>query len=417
VEVRKSHQRVAADLKWSHFGRRRWIRKVTMVQSSPGVNTETLGHSLARDLPDEYRRQGVIDTADRLASGLFIHAVLWFGLLLVHGYGSRHHSLFVGNALGLILAGCIRWMYHRRLRILLLGDFDRCVQVFRGLVVAHNLYWGVLCAWLVLSPDAGSLSWLIIMGALATAVAGTMAVALDRFFSVAYPAAILVPVALAALHLGIPEGIAVAGLGLALSIYSSSVSRMVGEDYWGRQYAQFLLRQRAVELAQISVTDPLTEVANRRHFQDQLERVWRDARRRQEALALCIVDLDHFKRINDTHGHPFGDLCLQAAARALRDAIRRPTDLLARYGGEEFVVVLPGIDGQGACRVAEQMLAKVHSTVVERDGHRVELRCSIGVAACVPGPDGKADQLVTSADAALYLAKERGRGRLVYQGG
>jgi diguanylate cyclase (GGDEF)-like protein len=234
---------------------------------------------------------------------------------------------------------------------------------------------------------------------------------------VAYPAAILGPVALASLHLGMSEGIAVVGLSLALCFYSASVSRMVGEDYWGRQYAQFLLRQRAMELSQISITDPLTEVANRRHFQAHLERVWRDARRRQESLALCIVDLDHFKKINDTHGHPFGDRCLQAAARALRDAVRRPTDLLARYGGEEFVVVLPGIDGQTACRVAGQMLEKVHSTVVERDGHRVELRCSIGVAACVPGRDEQTDQLVRSADAALYLAKERGRGRVVYRGG
>jgi diguanylate cyclase (GGDEF)-like protein len=393
------------------------IWKFTMVQASLGANTDTLAHSLARDLPDEYRRQGVIDTADRLASGLFIHAVLWFGLLLVHGYGWRHRSLFVGNALGLILAGCVRWMYHRRLRVLLVRDFDRCVQAFRGLVVAHNLYWGVLCAWLVLSPDAGSLGWLIVICALATAVAGTMAVALDRFFSVAYPAAILGPVALAALRLGMPEGIAVVGLSLALSIYSSSVSRIVGEDYWGRQYAQFLLRQRAQELSQISITDPLTDLANRRHFQDHLERVWRDARRRQVSLAICIVDLDHFKKINDTHGHPFGDRCLQAAARALRDAIGRPNDLLARYGGEEFVVVLPGIDGQAACRVAGQMLEKVHSTVVERDEHRVELRCSIGVAACVPGRDGHADELLKSADAALYLAKERGRGRVMYQGG
>jgi diguanylate cyclase (GGDEF)-like protein len=388
-----------------------------MLQSSLGANTETLGHSLARDLPDEYRRQGVIDTAERLASGLFIHAVLWIGLMLVHGYGSRHRGLFVGNALGLVAAGCIRWMYHSRLRVMLVRDFDRCVQVFRGLVVAHSLYWGLLCARLVLAPDAGSLSWLIVICALATAVVGTTAVALDRFFSVAYPAAILGPVALAALHLGMPEGIAVVGLSLALSFYSSSISRMVGEDYWGRQYAQFLLRQRAQELSQTSITDPLTEVANRRHFQDHLEQVWRDARRRQESLAICIVDLDHFKKINDTHGHPFGDRCLQAAARALREAIKRPTDLLARYGGEEFVVVLPGVDGQAACRVAGQLLEKVHSTVVERDNHRVELRCSIGVAACVPGRDEQADQLVKSADAALYLAKERGRGRLVYQGG
>jgi diguanylate cyclase len=125
-----------------------------------------------------------------------------------------------------------------------------------------------------------------------------------------------------------------------------------------------------------------------------------------------MVDLDYFKHINDSHGHPFGDLCLQAAASALKSSLRRPGDMVARYGGEEFVVLLPNTDLAGAQAVAQSMLEKIRQTFVSQDEHAVLLSCSIGVAVA-PGRGAQtAEDLIKQADAALYTAKQGGRGRV-----
>lgn len=123
-----------------------------------------------------------------------------------------------------------------------------------------------------------------------------------------------------------------------------------------------------------------------------------------------MIDIDHFKVINDDHGHPFGDVCLQAVASALQDALRRPGDVVARYGGEEFAVLLPCIDHAGAEAVAQRLRAAVAALALTHQGRRVPLTCSIGVhsvAACT------AAQVISGADQALYAAKRQGRNRVV----
>ena len=118
-----------------------------------------------------------------------------------------------------------------------------------------------------------------------------------------------------------------------------------------RVRAQLRIKQMADELRAISVVDPLTGVANRRRLDDALEREWRRARRRGNAMSLLMLDVDHFKLFNDSYGHPAGDRCLQQIALALVAACQRPGDMPARYGGEEFALLLPETarDGAGTC--------------------------------------------------------------------
>jgi len=365
-------------------------------------------------MPLSYQKQCVIDTAQRMSNGLMLYPVIWPILMLVDGYMARH-TLFVAiNGACLLLATVGRMIFNRRLKAALERDFVSTQKIFRMLSVGYNFYWGVLCAVVMAAPDAETLRWMMLMATVGITAGGTVIVALDSVLPVFYSACTLGPTVVMLLPQGGLTNISISILTVVFFLYSVGVSRIVGGDYWARQRPQALLEQRARELEAISRTDALTQVPNRLKFQESLTQTWRDGRRRNEPLALAMVDLDHFKRINDTYGHPFGDRCLQAAARALSSALHRPGDVVARYGGEEFVVLMPNTDLDGARKVVERMLTQICETVIKQEGQMVTLSCSIGMAVRTPNTSDLAENLVQEADSALYFAKHSGRARYAF---
>jgi diguanylate cyclase (GGDEF)-like protein len=158
-------------------------------------------------------------------------------------------------------------------------------------------------------------------------------------------------------------------------------------------------------LEEMSFLDALTDVANRRQFEQILDLEWRRAVRSTAPLSLILADIDHFKQFNDSYGHPAGDRCLRDVATLLDGIVQRAGDQVARYGGEEFAAMLPETDAQGAEQIAERMRLAVES--LETGGGRVTV--SIGVATIVAGETRTAESLVAAADAALYDAKRAGR--------
>ena len=172
-------------------------------------------------------------------------------------------------------------------------------------------------------------------------------------------------------------------------------------------------RAEVEKMSALALTDPLTGLANRRRFDSVLALEWDRALREQHPLALLMIDIDHFKAFNDTHGHAAGDVCLQAVARALREHCSRPADLVARWGGEEFAVVLPGTDRPGAAHVARRLVEVVRGINVGHGpaGAPPAVTISIGAASAVPSEESSASALVEKADAALYAAKQAGRNR------
>lgn len=173
-----------------------------------------------------------------------------------------------------------------------------------------------------------------------------------------------------------------------------------------------LLAESNVRLATLATIDGLTGIGNRRHFDDVLTRLWK---RRDDGrmIALLLIDIDHFKRLNDTHGHLAGDTCLRQVARTLAELTARPGLTLARYGGEEFALILTGNDLQDAYTLAEDLRGAIEaSTVLAEDGVTLlRVTVSIGCAAILPSPAIDPADLVSAADAALYLAKREGRNR------
>ena len=170
------------------------------------------------------------------------------------------------------------------------------------------------------------------------------------------------------------------------------------------------------QLTRLSTTDALTEVGNRRMFDQTLKTEWARAARRGEPLGLLMIDIDHFKEYNDHYGHPAGDACLRQVARLVGQSMRRGGELVARYGGEEFALLLPGADLDDTRRAAERCAQIVADAKIEHRASATSawLTISIGAASQVaaPGTDGAA--LVETADAALYRAKRCGRARIEF---
>ena len=174
------------------------------------------------------------------------------------------------------------------------------------------------------------------------------------------------------------------------------------------------LRLLTSRLESLAVTDALTGLANRRRFDEVLEAEWRRAQRAGTTLALLMMDVDHFKHLNDTHGHPFGDEVLKRVGSVLAQRVQRMGSLVARYGGEEFAVLLPGTDAQGARELAESIRQTVQDLVHgnERTGP-VGVTVSIGMACASDGAfNAYSAMLVDMADRALYEAKRTGRNQV-----
>lgn len=164
------------------------------------------------------------------------------------------------------------------------------------------------------------------------------------------------------------------------------------------------------EIKQLSQTDPLTGCFNRRLFEQRMRSEIERSKRYDSRLAVVFADIDHFKAINDAHGHAAGDEVLRVVAERLRESVRAQLDWVVRFGGEEFIIVLPERGSADAAVLAERLRRRIGERAIDLDGRAVRVTASFGVAEFQPGDD--TDGLIARADAALYRAKNRGRNRV-----
>jgi two-component system chemotaxis family response regulator WspR len=171
------------------------------------------------------------------------------------------------------------------------------------------------------------------------------------------------------------------------------------------------LAEANLALQKLSSLDGLTGIANRRSFDETLQKEWKRSIRGEKSIGLIMLDIDFFKLYNDHYGHQGGDDCLKRVAKGLESAIHRETDFLARYGGEEFSTVLPDTDLNGAIKVAEEMRLTIKDLRIEHAKSKVTdiVSISIGVATVIPLQGMNPEILITAADQALYKAKDEGR--------
>lgn len=197
-----------------------------------------------------------------------------------------------------------------------------------------------------------------------------------------------------------------------------------GADYIVKPFRPAIVKLRVRNLLQLklqrdrlealTMTDGLTDIANRRRFDQHLEQEWRRCGRMMVPLSAIMMDIDHFKSFNDHYGHAAGDDCLRRIARTLQDVPGRAGDLVARYGGEEFACLLPGTDAEGAEVIAERMRQSVGDLGIPHAWSDAASTVSIsaGVATVIPGRDSTPEDLIKLADDRLYEAKHAGRNRV-----
>lgn len=185
-----------------------------------------------------------------------------------------------------------------------------------------------------------------------------------------------------------------------------------------RVRAHLMLKYQSDILRRLAWIDGLTGVANRRQFDERLQREWKRCRRDSMPLAAAVIDIDYFKAFNDTYGHLAGDDCLRRVAQAAESALQRPADFIARTGGEEFTCVLPDTDAAGAMQIAERVAARIRALEIPHvRSATAHVTVSIGIATTSGPSDHSMQEWLNRADTALYAAKHRGRAQVVADDG
>ncbi|UAA38314.1 GGDEF domain-containing protein [Paraneptunicella aestuarii] len=358
---------------------------------------------------EEFQRRIDFDFVKRAMPGLFIYAVVWPILFLATGY-HEVAPLFCWSMAGAFtffsiarytLAMTTRKVYD------LYPTFWRVSQFI--CTCAHAALWSVLFYQANHSPDFEAMATPINLTTAGIASASSIALIPKLRLTQTYVIITLLPTGMLTLldpeqwHLGL--------IVIFFLIYMLVVNYRIYREYLRAFKIECSLQEKQDELRNISQTDFLTKTYNRLFFNECISQQWFLSQRNKKQIALLMIDIDHFKIINDKYGHIFGDECLVHTAKVIRHVAKRRSDMVVRYGGEEFAVILPQTDIIAATRIAEAIRVAMDTTEFSFDNITITITASVGVCAMLPiGNDYKV--LLQQADDALYKAKNNGRNRV-----
>lgn len=358
------------------------------------------------------RARALVDLTKRARNAIPLYLLAWIVLSLWAELTQRAPLLFFANLIILAIIATLRtWHYRRVMRddpdIVKLGHW------LAFLLLLSALHWGLLSAWLVHNPAYADLRNAFMTMLAAFSMGGTPILAISRVVRTWYPVLMLLPCLFGGLFTSHTDEFAMSFLIVLALVYINLTSRMTGADYERASVNRILAEQRAERLDELRMTDGLTGLKNRRYFEERFELDWAMCQRHTLPLSVLMIDLDHFKALNDHHGHLCGDHCLRAVAGTLQGRLTRSTDTIARYGGEEFVALLPGTSEEAARRLAQSIVDKVAALELHCDEAMPGVTCSVGVSSKVPTRGEQREILLGRADKALYAAKQQGRNRVV----
>ena len=250
--------------------------------------------------------------------------------------------------------------------------------------------------------DAVLFSIIAIAGSALVALTPTLWLAFSNFTLLLFPSFV-------ASIVFSPHHISYSFLVALYFLYMLSIAVRNNKEYYRAFNIEKQLAKKGAALEQMNKMDPLTHIYNRGHFNTTYQYQWHNGIRHQCIQSLLMIDVDHFKDVNDRFGHLFGDECLISIAKRIHDTAKRKTDLIARFGGEEFVVLLSDTSLVQALEIAEVIRKKVSECPCSYQGEQFDVTVSIGVASLLPQSDMNSNQLIENADKTLYEAKCRGR--------
>ena len=326
--------------------------------------------------------------------------------LAVGLWATAQRSLLIIWMLTVIVFNVARQLVGRCFPTGFIGEAEtrRWEKWFVASVAISGVLWGAAGGLFYVpdKPEQGLFLALLIVGMCAAATASL------SYQRIAYPVFLLPAITPIMLHLITDEKLTANVIGFVIPFYftllhllSREIYRTAHESILGRINSQYQAN-----------FDHLTGVANRRGFEEAMEREWYRAMRDKHVLSLIIADIDNFKLCNDTHGHEAGDLALKSVAALLERHIRRGADLVARIGGEEFAIILPDTDLNGALALAESIRVSMRKLANSDHKEIPEMTMSFGVSSLVPAGSLNAGLLFSRADAALYNAKRKGKDRV-----
>lgn len=354
----------------------------------------------------DLQRRVDFDFVKRAKLGSGVYMVLWPTLMVANNFHNIMPVFSWSMVAGFIGVGLFRLYLvvnaqhiYRTKR-----QFWRTAQNIA--VCTHAILWSLLFYLVNHHPDFAPLATPINISTAGIASSASIALIPKKRLTQLYVSILLLPTALASLlHLPLWH------LGLIVLVfwgYLVILNGRIHREYMRAFKIEWSLQEKQQELRNLSETDFLTQTYNRLFFNDCIEQQWHSAKRHQQPIALLMIDLDHFKEINDYHGHLFGDECLAYTASVIRKVVQRRSDLVVRYGGEEFSVILPNTDKESAANLAEQIRLSLAENQFQCDDAKTTITASIGVCAMLP-IDNDYKSLVQHADDALYQAKRNGR--------
>ena len=355
--------------------------------------------------------QEMMDTYQRALTGGPFYAAAWLLVGLYGGAFSRTPLISWILLLALIGLSAGRFL-HRPLNDATGPRVARWLHLHWGIVLSTTVLWGGLFCWTALDLRFGEARTTALLFTLGLATAIAHAFSMRRDFALAGVALLCLPALSLLLLNGDPADRANALMMAVYLLYVLIALVRSHAEYQQRLDLDQELRNQRDLFSQLSRIDPLTELANRRQFADVLDSASAQAQRSGAPLSLLLLDVDHFKQVNDSHGHALGDACLLAIAKRLHDSFSDAGDLAARVGGEEFGVVLQGHAIDEAIQRAERFRLSLAQQPIVLDGIALTMTVSIGVAEFNPGLHGDVDVLYHAADRAVYRAKAAGRNRV-----
>lgn len=366
----------------------------------------------------EFQQQRFQDLIQRSWPGIIAYPVAWWAMALPRlWYAPSPENLAWLGGIGVLIMLCCA------LRIRLLRNFQQRLadnqatlpwEIFVGTAL-NATPWGVVAAISLLDDNPLSpLALVMMMTTPGICAGGVCSLAISRHLVCLFLGCMLAPsilvVALGYSHHPYELAITASVFWLALYLVASLPRR----EYYAATCSNIKLAHQAAYLQELSRVDSLTGLNNRRQFEHLFETELKRASRGNYPLSLLLIDLDHFKDINDQHGHLVGDECLKMVAATLRSQLKRATDAVARYGGEEFAVILPGASQSDAKQVAESIRQALESLLIPAGSQTISLTASLGGVSLIPSQEGSARDFIKLADDALYRAKHEGRNRCCF---
>lgn len=371
---------------------------------------------LALDLPSpltNLRATALLEIESRAYQGVLVYLSCWLGIALSTGIIKSAPNYFSYVTYCLLTLTSVRIPLHFSFTRLVNYSEKAARSIFLILVLSAGLILGVITALTIyiesLAPAFHPM--IVVTGVLCTAA--TLMLSIDPVIRYGMPIVMLSPVTLAFAMTPSSTNFTFSILLLINIVYLINTSRRTHFDYWNGVKARSMLVEQASILEKQSLTDGLTQIPNRLNTQRRLSEDWEKLLKNEAPLTILMVDIDHFKIVNDTFGHLFGDKCLISVAKTLTLIIHEP-NFVGRFGGEEFIVMLFDVNEDQGFAIAERLRKSIGAINLHCGSESVNLSCSIGLATVTPPVSvSNVDAIVNLADAALYQAKEQGRNRVV----